>query len=148
MGLLDQFFAVPRPRGPSVTWKIVKIDQPVLESTGLSTQYGVVISSDAMLSHTQTLLFCPLINGLDKENDMPLELMPWHVEVFQEKDPSGRAAQLPYSRALMSTKIVMPISRNEIDADGRSRGWLSRESQRKASAKLKVWLPPFKSLAR
>jgi hypothetical protein len=79
---------------------------------------------------------------------MPLELMPWHVEVFQEKDPSGRAAQLPFSRALMSTKIVMPISRNEIDADGRSRGWLSRESQRKASAKLKVWLPPFKTLAR
>lgn len=146
MGFMEVF--APRRRGPGVTWKIIKIDAPVLESTGLKTQYGVVISSDAMLAATQTLLFCPLINGLNEETGLKVETMPWHVEVRQERDESGRIAGVPFSRALMSTKIVMPISRNEIDADGLSRGWLCRESQRAASAKLKHWLPSFRAIAR
>lgn len=146
MGFIEGLLGTARRR-PSVTWKIVKIDEPVLESTGLKTQFGVVISSDAMLSATQTLLFCPLINGLDEDKGLPIETMPWHVEVRPERDESGRLARIPYSRALLSTKIVLPISRNEIDADGLNRGWLSRDSQRAASAKLRLWLPPFRYLA-
>jgi len=147
VGFIEGLLGTARRR-PSVTWKIVKIDDAVLESTGLKTHYGVVISSDAMLTATHTLLFCPLINGLDEEKGLPIETMPWHVEVRAERDDTGRLARLPFSRALLSTKIVLPISRNEIDADGVSRGWLTKESQRAASAKLKLWLPPFRYLAR
>jgi hypothetical protein len=147
VGFIEGLLSTARRR-PSVTWKIVKIDEPVLESTGLRTQYGVVISSDAMLAATQTLLFCPLINGLDEDKGLPIETMPWHVEVRADRDETGRLARLPYSRALLSTKIVLPISRNEIDGDGLSRGWLSKESQRAASARLKLWLPPFRYLSR
>lgn len=130
-----------------LTWKVVKLDGPVTKEIGLDVQYGVVISSDAMLEKTQTLLFCPLLSGLDAEG-LPLETMPWHVEVELEDDKSGRLARLPFARAFMSTKIVLPISRNEVDGDGRSRGWLRRDSQRAASKKLKDWLPPFRDLAR
>lgn len=149
MSILELFTrpVVTRPRGRSITWKVVRIDGPVTGNVGLDVQYGVVISSDAMLAYTQTLLFCPLLSGLDKEG-LQLETMPWHVEVEVEDDPTGRLARLPYNRTLMSTKIVLPISRNEVDADGRSRGWLQRASQRAASAKLRAWLPPFRQLAR
>jgi hypothetical protein len=42
---------------------------------------------------------------------------------------------------LMSTKIVLPTTLNEIDRDGRQRGRLAPASRRDAAAKLKKWLP-------
>jgi hypothetical protein len=146
---LLELFARPtaRARARSITWKVIKIDGPVTGNVGLDVQYGVVISSDAMLALTQTILFCPLLSGLDKDG-LQLEKMPWHVEVDVEDDLTGRLARIPYNTAFLSTKIVLPISRNEVDADGRSRGWLGRNSQRAASAKLKMWLPSFKHLSR
>jgi hypothetical protein len=149
VALLDRFSR--QPSGPArarpLTWKVIRIDGPVTKEIGLDVQYGVVISSDAMLEKAQTLLFCPLLSGLDAEG-LPLETMPWHVQVEIEEDRSGRVAGLPYNKIFLSTKIVLPISRNEVDGDGRSRGWLKRDSQRAAARKLKDWLPSFRDLAR
>ncbi len=125
-------------RNPSMTWKVIRLDGPLPKEIGLDVAYGVVISSDAMLEKTQTLLFCPLISGVDKE-DWPLDLLPWHVEVKVEEHPNH--ARVPYGRILMSTKIVLPISLNEIDRDGRQRGRLVPASRKAAAARLKKWFP-------
>lgn len=119
-------------------WKVVHLDGPLTKQIGLDVEYGVVISSDAMLEKTQTLLFCPLINGLDKEG-VPLAKLPWHVEV--KLDEKANQARVPYSRKLLSTKIVLPISLNEIDRDGHERGRLSAESRAEVSRTLRRWLP-------
>ncbi len=133
------------PKTLSMTWKVIHLDGPLPKEIGLDVNYGVVISSDAMLEKTQTLLFCPLISGVDKD-DWPIGALPWHVEVTVEDHPNY--ARIPFSRILMSTKIVLPISLNEIDRDGRQRGHLTKPSRRKASEKLKDWLPSFRDLAR
>lgn len=122
----------------SVRWKVIHLDGPLMKQIGLDVEYGVVISSDLMLDKAQTILFCPLINGLDKEG-VPLAKLPWHVEVSIEE--KGHQARVPYSRKLLSTKIVLPISLNEIDRDGRERGRLSAESRAEVLRTLKKWLP-------
>ncbi len=122
----------------SVKWKVVHLDGPMIKQIGLDIEYGVVISSDAMLEKTQTLLFCPLIDGLDKEG-MLLAKLPWHVEVRISE--STNHARVPFSRKLLSTKIVLPISLNEIDRDGRERGRLTPDSQLDVARTLKKWMP-------
>ena len=126
VALLDYFSRnVDRPiTGQSVRWKVVHLDGPIVKQIGLDCEYGIVISSDLMLEKAQTILFCPLINGLDKEG-MPLAKLPWHVEV--RVDERQDQARVPFSRKLVSTKIVLPISLNEIDRDGRARGRLSAD---------------------
>jgi hypothetical protein len=130
-----------------MTWKVIKIDGPMIREIGLDIEYGVVISADKMLERTQTLLYCPLISGVSKDG-MLLDLMPWHVEVKIEEDKPGRLARVDYGKIFLSTKIILPITRNEIDLDGKSRGWLEKGSQRAAAEKLKDWLPPFRELSR
>jgi hypothetical protein len=133
-----------RPR--SVTWKVIKLDSPMTKEIGLDVEYGVVISADKMLERAQTLLFCPLISGVTKDG-MLMEPMPWHVEVEIEDDRPGRLARIDYGKLYLSTKIVLPIARNEIDGDGKSRGWLKAKSQKLAAEKLREWLPSFKDIA-
>ncbi len=130
-------------KNASMTWKVIQLDGPLPKEIGLPVShdgksYGVVISSDAMLEKTQTLLFCPLINGVDKD-DLPFAALPWHVEVKVEDHPNY--ARIPFGRILMSTKIILPTSLNEIDQDRRQRGRLLPASRREAVAKLKKWLP-------
>jgi hypothetical protein len=132
-------------RDMRMLWKVIRLDGPLPKEIGLAAEYGVVISTDAMLAKAQSLLFCPLISGIDKDGKA-LGIMPWHVEVAIEKKPEY--AGLNYSRILMSTKIVLPTALNEIDSDGLERGWLNKDSQRKASEKLKDWLPNFRDLTR
>lgn len=140
MALLDYFARrSDRPMPPhSVRWKVVHLDGPITKQIGLDVEYGVIISSDAMLEKAQTLLFCPLINGLDKDG-MPLARLPWHVEV--SIDERQDHARVPYSRKLLSTKIVLPIALNEIDRDGRPRGRLAPESRAEVVRTLRRWLP-------
>jgi hypothetical protein len=145
--ILGNSAAPSSARARPMTWKVIKIDGPMIKEIGLDIEYGVVISSDRMLKRTQTLLYCPLISGVSKDG-MLLDLMPWHVEVKIEEDKPGRLARIDYGKFYMSTKIVLPITRNEIDLDGKSRGWLEKSSQRAASERLKDWLPPFRDLAR
>jgi hypothetical protein len=122
----------------SIKWKVIHLDGPLTKQIGLDIEYGVVISSDMMLEKTQTLLFCPLIDGLDKEG-MLLAKLPWHVEVRIAE--STNQARVPYSRKLLSTKIVLPTALNEIDRDGRERGRLSSESQHEVARVLRKWMP-------
>ncbi len=121
-----------------MTWRVVRLDGPVPKAVG---KYGVIISSDAMLEKTQTLLFSPLINGIDAEQGLAVASLPWHVEV-SIAERQGQA-EVPYKRLLLSTKIVLPTALNEIDTDGLQRGKLDETSQRRAIEKFKQWMPLF-----
>ncbi|NIK87512.1 hypothetical protein FHS83_000830 [Rhizomicrobium palustre] len=133
-------------RDMRTTWKVVRLGGPILKSLGMAEKikYGVIVSTDEMLAQTQTLLFCPLINGVD-DNDNMLALLPWHVDVKITCDPK-RHAQIEYAQKYVSTKIVLPISHNEIDTDGRERGYLDEASQAAVAEKLAAWLPQFTKL--
>lgn len=122
------------------TWKVVKLDGPIQKSIGLDASYGVVVSGDEMLKQTQTMLFCPLINGLDA-GGRELTVFPWHVPVTLADRTAP--AKVEFSRKLVSTKIVLPIAPDEIDRDGLDRGRLDEASQKAVAAKLKLWLPGF-----
>lgn len=134
-------------KASKITWSVVELDSPLPGDVGMDNiKFGVVVSSDAMLEQTQTMLFCPLVSGLDDRN-MRRELLPWHVEVTVEQAKHADKAKaavtpvFPYSIVFLSTKIVLPISRNEINPHGRQYGRLNAESQRKAAATLKLWMP-------
>lgn len=135
-------------RDMRTTWKVVQLGGPLPKSLGMADKikYGVVVSTDEMLAQTQTLLFCPLINGVD-DNGNVLALLPWHVEVTVKEDPERHHAQVEYGRKYVSTKIVLPIAYNEVDMDGRERGYLSEASQMAIAEKLASWFPPFTKLA-
>jgi hypothetical protein len=137
-------------RDMRTTWKVVKLGEPVLEGMGLPTkiQYGVIISSDEMLAQTQTLLFCPLISGIDDKTSTPIAVLPWHVQVEIRQEADKQVAELDYGRKYVSTKLVLPIGSNEIDMDGLERGYLDEHSRILVSKKLAVWLPPFARIAR
>lgn len=134
-------------RDMRTTWKVVQLGGPILKGLGMAEKikYGVIVSTDEMLAQTQTLLFCPLISGLDESGNM-LALLPWHVEVAVKADPQ-RHAQIEYTHSYISTKIVLPIAHNEIDTDGRERGYLAEASQVAVAEKLASWLPQFSKLA-
>jgi len=134
-------------RNMRTTWKVVQLGGPILKGLGMAEKikYGVVVSTDEMLAQTQTLLFCPLISGLDENGNM-LAVLPWHVEVGIKTDPQ-RHAQIEYAHKYISTKIVLPISHNEIDTDGRERGYLDEASQALVAEKMSSWLPQFAKLA-
>jgi hypothetical protein len=119
-----------------MTWKVVRIDGPIRKEVGLKTEHGVVISSDAMLELTQTLLFCPLLTGDDK----PEQLMPWHVAVKLDPMPNGQSP--PFVEGVVSTKVVLPITLDEVDTDQKDRGRLNRDSREQVHARLKRWLIP------
>ena len=132
-------------RDMRTTWKVVKLGDPVLETFLLpdNLRYGVVISSDEMLAQTQTLLFCPLINGLDENSGAPMAILPWHVVVDIRNDPDKPIVETGYERKLVSTKVVLPIAAGEIDMDGLERGYLDEASRTAVAKKLAVWLPSF-----
>ena len=90
-----------------MTWKVIKIDGPMIKEIGLDIEYGVVISSDKMLERTQTLLYCPLISGVSKDG-MLLDLMPWHVEVKIEDDKPGRLARVDYGNSICRPRSSCP----------------------------------------
>jgi len=131
-----------RPMGPKtpadvrMTWRVVKIDGPIRKEVGLKAELGVVISSDAMLEMAQTILFCPLLTGEDK----PQQMMPWHVAVVLEGAPGGPPP--PFVEGIVSTKVVLPITLDEVDIDQKDRGRLDRASRERVYACLKRWLPP------
>jgi hypothetical protein len=137
-------------RDMRTTWKVVKLGEPVLEGMGLPVkiQYGVIISSDEMLAQTQTLLFCPLISGIDENTSAPIAILPWHVQVEIRQEVDRHIAELDYGRKYVSTKLVLPIGSNEIDMDGLERGYLDEHSRVAVSKKLAVWLPQFARIAR
>lgn len=122
------------PKEIRMTWKVVRIDGPICKEVGLKTQLGVVISSDAMLERTQTLLFCPLLTGDEK----PQQMMPWHVPVTIEAMPNGEAPL--FTDGVISTKVVLPVALDEVDVDQRDRSRLDRPSRQRAAACLKEWL--------
>jgi hypothetical protein len=124
------------PSDVRMTWKVVRIDGPIRKEVGLKTEHGVVISSDAMLELAQTLLFCPLLTGDDK----PEQMMPWHVAVTIDSMPNGQSP--PFVEGVVSTKVVLPITLDEIDMDQKDRGRLDRGSRERVHACLKRWLPP------
>lgn len=136
-------------RDMRATWKVVKLSDPVLEGMGLpgKIKYGVIVSTDEMLAQTQTLLFCPLIDGVD-ENESPLAILPWHVPVEIRAEPDKHLADIRCARKYVSTKIVLPIGSNEIDIDGLERGYLDERSRVAVATKLAVWLPSFSRIAR
>lgn len=135
-------------RDMRTTWKVVQLGEPVLEGMGLpgSIKYGVVISSDEMLAQTQTMLFCPLISGVD-ETGYPLAVLPWHVQVEIRPETDKRIAEIDYARKYVSTKIVLPIGYNEVDMDGLERGYLDDHSRALVAKKLAVWFPQFIRIA-
>ena len=118
-----------------MTWKVVRIDGPICKEVGLKTQLGVVISSDAMLERTQTLLFCPLLTGDEK----PQQMMPWHVAVTIDNMPNGEAP--PFADGVLSTKVVLPVALDEVDVDQKDRSRLDRASRARVAECLKRWLP-------
>lgn len=127
-------------RDNRMTWKVVKLDGPIQKSLGLNADYGVIISSTVMMRETQTMLFCPLINGLDAQG-RELAMFPWHVVV--NVTDKNAPAKVEFARKLVSTKIVLPISPDEIDRDGLDRGRLDIESQRRMTKVLRAWLPGY-----
>lgn len=143
------------PRLPAVqrdmrmTWKVVKLGDPVLEGFGLkgTIEYGVIISSDEMLEKTQTLLFCPLFSGVDKASGTPLAVLPWHVPVQIRREPERHNVEVDYGRKYVSTKIVLPIAAGEIDMDGLERGYLDESSRIAVAKKLAAWMPSFARIA-
>ncbi|MDR3525992.1 MAG: hypothetical protein P4L57_01845 [Rhizomicrobium sp.] len=135
-------------RDMRTTWKVVKLGGPILKNLGMDKkiQYGVIVSTDDMLALTQTMLFCPLINGVD--DDTLLAVLPWHVEVKIRDEPERHYARIDYEHKYVSTKIILPIQSNDIDQDGRERGYLDATSQAAVSEKLSAWFPPFSKLAK
>lgn len=131
-------------------WKVVALGDPVVEGFGLPDriQFGVVVSTDEMLAQTQTLLVCPLINGVDKKTGQTMAIMPWHVPVEIRQDPARLNGEIEFARKYVSTKIVLPVGAGEIDMDGLERGYLDDRSQAAVSLKLAQWLPPFARIAR
>lgn len=152
MGFFGLGFGARKSTAPKrdmrMTWKIVQLGGPLPEGLGLAdkVKYGVIISSDEMLAQTQTLLFCPLINGLDDDGNL-LAMLPWHVPVEIREAGNKDFAQVEYGRKYVSTKIVLPIGYNEIDMDGRERGYLDEHSRAAVAAKLAAWFPPFAKIA-
>lgn len=142
-------YATPK-RDMRTTWKVVQLGGPLPESVGLpgSVKYGVIISTNAMLQFTQTLLFCPLFNGVDEKTEKPLAALPWHVQVDIRPEPDKHFAEVPYGRKYVSTKIVLPIGYNEIDTDGLERGYLDEHSRVQVAKKLALWMPQFAKLGR
>ncbi len=136
-------------RDMRMTWKIVKIGEPVLEGMGLvgKVEYGVIISTDEMLAQTQTLLFCPLFEGVDKDTQKALAILPWHVEVDVRQEPEKHLAEVGLARKYVSTKIVLPIGSNEVDMDGLERGYLDDHSRIAVARKLALWMPSFARIA-
>jgi hypothetical protein len=123
------------PKAVRMTWRVVKIDGPIRKEVGLKTEFGVIVSTDAMLEYAQTLLFCPLLLGEDK----PQQLMPWHVAVSMEPLATGEPP--PFADGVVSTKVVLPIALDEIDTDQKDRGRLKRESRVQVYNCLNRWLP-------
>ena len=138
MALFGSFWTSDRDFSQRYRWRVIHLDGPITKQIGLDAEFGVVISSDVMLEKTQTLLFCPLINGMD-EKGRSLAKLPWHVDVSISQTPNQ--VSVPYSRKLLSTKIVLPISLNEVDRDGLQRGRLSPDSRVEVARMLKRWLP-------
>lgn len=118
-----------------MTWKVVRIDGPICKEVGLKTPFGVVISSDAMLEHTQTLLFCPLLTGDEK----PQQMMPWHVSVTIDNLANGVAP--PFCDGVLSTKVVLPVALDEVDVDQKDRSRLDRASRLRVAEAMRRWLP-------
>jgi|GEM_PF-1711127 len=139
--------AAGHQRNMRTTWKVVQLGGPILKSLGMADKikYGVIVSTDEMLAQTQTLLFCPLINGVDEGSR--LAILPWHVEVKISDNPERHYAPVDFEHKYVSTKIVLPISHNEIDTDGRERGYLAEASQIAVAEKLAAWFPQFTKLA-
>jgi hypothetical protein len=137
-------------RDMRMTWKVVKIGEPVLEGMGLvgKIEYGVIISTDEMLAQTQTLLFCPLFDGVDRVAQKALAILPWHVEVDIRPEPDKHFAEIDLTRKYVSTKIVLPVGSNEIDMDGLERGYLDEHSRIAVARKLALWMPSFARIAR
>ena len=135
-------------RDMRATWKVVLLGGPLPEAVGLpkDVKYGVIVSTDEMLERTQTILFCPLISGVD-EDENPLAILPWHVPVQIRPEPDKHIAEINYARKFVSTKIVLPIAFNEIDMDGRERGYLDEHSRAAVATKLAAWLPAFSRIA-
>lgn len=141
-----------------ITWRVIRLGGPIPRAVGLVEgsadtddegdgadqdvdAYGVVISSDAMLQKTHTLLYCPLICGV--RNGLLLQLQPWHVSVEIDNVPdSGR---VDFSPIYMVTKVVLPISPNEVNPDGLDYGKLKEKSQREAAVMLKQWFSDIRS---
>jgi hypothetical protein len=137
-------YAAPK-RDMRTTWKVVQLGGPLPDGVGLpaSVKFGVIISTNAMLEQAQTLLFCPLFDGVDEKTQKPLAVLPWHVQVEIRQDPDKHFAEVPYGRKYVSTKIVLPIGYNEVDTDGLERGYLDEHSQALVSKKLALWMPQF-----
>ena len=140
--------AAAHQRDMRTTWKVVQLGGPTLKGLGLADKikFGVIVSTDEMLAQTQTMLFCPLINGVDEGN--LLAVLPWHVEIKIKDEPERHYARIDYEHKYVSTKIVLPISHHEIDMDGRERGYLDAASQAAVSEKLSAWFPQFNKLAK
>lgn len=136
-------------RDMRTAWKVVLLGGPLPKGLGLEDKikYGVIISTDEMLAQTQTLLFCPLINGIDEESGAGLAILPWHVPVDIRQDPDKHYAHVGFARKFVSTKIVLPIGANEVDMDGLERGYLDDRSQIAVAAKLSHWMPRFAQIA-
>lgn len=139
---------VANHRDMRTTWKVVELGGPILKNLGMADKikYGVIVSTDEMLAQTQTMLFCPLINGVD--DGSLLAVLPWHVEVKIKDEPERHYARIDYEHKYVSTKIILPISYNEIDMDGRERGYLDAASQAVVAEKLSAWFPQFVKLAK
>jgi hypothetical protein len=141
-------FHAPK-RDMRTTWKVVKLGGPLPEGVGLGdVEYGVIISTNDMLEQAQTLLFCPMFEGVDEKTEKPLAIMPWHVQVEIRQEPDRNFAEVKLARKYVSTKIVLPIGHNEIDMDGLERGYLDEHSRIAVARKLAMWMPSFARLSR
>jgi hypothetical protein len=153
-GKIQNIFRFDKPS--AITWRVIRLGGPLPRAVGLvdgdddedkdddeeNYAFGVVVSTDAMLQHTHTLLYCPLINGVRKGK--LLGRMPWHVTV--EIESPLNSGQVGFSPALMVTKVVLPISPNEVNPDGLDYGKLKPASRRLAAETLRKWFPAYKEI--
>ncbi|MGD0190695.1 MAG: hypothetical protein ABSD74_08135 [Rhizomicrobium sp.] len=141
-GVWSSFGLAPRAASakPS-TWKVIQVESPFLPKE-MKKAFGVIVSSDAMLAHTHTAMFCLLVPGLGAD-DKPLALEPWHVDVGF--DVRGHQEPPDLRSPRLSTKLIFPAQPNEIDKDGKEHGYLSANSIKHARAKLGAWMP-FKAI--
>jgi len=132
-----------RPPGPArTTWKIVRIkEEAIPEDLNIRDEkerarfFGVVVSTDDFLSKTQSIIYCPIVDGFDKQTNHKRVVQPWHV-IFQAAEP-GKASDIPYASALISTKLFFAASMSEVDWV--DRGCVIQDSRKAITDRLKHW---------
>jgi|HubBroStandDraft_6_1064221.scaffolds.fasta_scaffold896980_2 hypothetical protein len=134
--------STPHSRPIRATWKIVRIKEDAIpEDLNIRDEkertrfFGVVVSTDDFLAKTQSILYCPIVDAHDKQTNHLKTVQPWHV-TFESAD-RDKASDIPYARALVSTKMFFVATMSEID--GVERGSVGQRSREEIAERLRHW---------